>query len=221
MNSKADSDFSSLDYWRDRHDKFKLDPTGVGNVAYDADENEQIYIRAKNYISEVVKNLPIVSTKASALDLGCGIGKMTTALTENAYFYTGVDISPTAVEIAQKQYPKSNYIVGNIAKLPFHIRFNIILERTVFIHLVEQNYWESVLSEVKRLLKDDGVFILQDYLPLKESDAPKTADHVTQRTYSEYEEAFAKIGMKFDLELRESVEKKMSLSPNTHFVTHI
>lgn len=216
---KTDSNFSSLDYWRERHDQFKLNPTGVGNVAYSAKENEEIYDQVVRYFTSIIASLSL-PPKARTLDLGCGIGKMTSAFVDNDCSYTGVDISRTAVEIARSKHLNSTYIIGNIAKLPFNNPFKVIFQRTVFIHLVEDEYWDSVLKEIKRLLDKDGIFIIQDYLPINRIDSPNNTQHVTRRLYSEYETAFDALEMKFDIALKNQFLEKVELHPNTHFVTH-
>ena len=220
-NTENGAEFSSVEYWRNRHNEYGTDPRGVGTIMMDSAENETIYANAVRGLTEILKHLPLPQN-SKALDLGCGIGKMVPSFTqENNFHYTGVDVSETAVSIAQKTFPDSRFIMSNIADLPLDGPFDIIMQRTVFIHLTEDDYWNSVLREVKRLLAPGGIFIVHDFFPNIEEDAARSVSHVKQRLYSVYEDAFSKIYMTFDETLREAVCAKIPrMSPNTHFVRH-
>lgn len=217
--SQPDLEFDSLAYWRARHEQYLLDPRGVGNVGLTASENERIYKALDIYIENIVINLH-KAPPVRVLDLGCGIGMLAAAFIRTGCEYTGVDVSPKAVEIAKSNYPKGRFEVANIAQLPLTGEFDIIIERTVLIHLVEEAYWHAVIAEVKRLLARDGVFIINDHLPVTDSEVSTRAAHVKFRLYGQYAEALQKLNMKFDLELRTELSARMALSPNTHLVTH-
>jgi SAM-dependent methyltransferase len=104
--------------------------------------------------------------------------------------------------------------------LPFVEPFDIIIERTVFIHLVEDDYWRSTLRQVKRSLAPDGRFILIDRLPKDVQSAPQSAAHVKFRLLSQYEEEFARTGLRFDPDARAEITRHVSLNENTHIAIH-
>lgn len=216
---KQSTDFDSLTYWRARHDQYLFDPKGVGNVTLDTEENLRIYRLMDEYIEQLVRHFQTPS-RLRVLDLGCGIGMLTPAFTRCGCDYTGVDISSTAIEIARQRNSSARFFSGNIAKLPFDEEFDIVIERTVFIHLVEDAYWSSVLGEVKRVLSKDGVFILMDKLPISPAEVPARAPHINFRLYDDYVRELAKNGLKFNEVMRGTLAGKVSLSPTTHFVTH-
>lgn len=211
--------FNSLEYWRSRHEQYLTDPRGVGNVIYSSEENEKIYVAMNEYIEKLVRVLNKPSP-VKVLDLGCGIGMISGAFIRTGCIYTGVDISENAIEIARKKHPSGTFFVGNIANLPFNEYFDIIIERTVFIHLVEDDYWRSVICEVKRLLSSHGLFILMDCLPESAAEVPGKGPHVKFRLYSEYEDVFNEAGLKFNLNLKNMLSTKMEISPYTHFISH-
>ena len=211
--------FDSLAYWRARHEQYLLNPKGVGNATLDTSENERIYKAINIYIANIVKNLER-ERPIKVLEFGCGIGMIAEAFINTGCEYTGIDISDKAVEIARSNHPTGRFEVANIADLSFVEKYDLIIERTVFIHLVEDDYWHSVILETKRLLANDGLFIVIDQLPKESSEDAGGATHVKFRLYGEYAEAFRKAGLKFDLALRNKLAGKMQLSPHTHFVTH-
>jgi SAM-dependent methyltransferase len=154
------------------------------------------------------------------LDLGCGIGKLAPALVNCGFDYTGVDISPTAIDLAKQREPRGRFEVANIARLPFTKPFDIILERTVFIHLVEDDYWNAVISEVGRLLAPRGTFLFMDHLPRDAESVPGHAPHVKFRLYDEYAIALGRVGLDFNEHARKGIAAKIDLRPHTHLVTH-
>jgi SAM-dependent methyltransferase len=110
--------------------------------------------------------------------------------------------------------------VGNIAHLPFDELFDIVIERTVFIHLVEDNYWKSTLHQVKRSLATKGVFILIDHLPKDAQSAPKSAKHVKFRLMGQYEEEFMLAGLRFSPEMRDEITRHVPLNEHTYIASH-
>lgn len=211
--------FDSVAYWRARHEQYLSDLQGVGNVSLDANDNQRIYKAIDAYVETLVRAIAVRSG-GRVLDLGCGIGMLADAFLRSGLDYTGVDVSDAALTIARERHPRGRFEVADIAQLPMQGTFDLIVERTVFIHLVEQSRWQSVLAEVKRLLADSGVFILIDNIPTQNNDAPQDATHVRFRRRADYETEFARLGLAFDPELRDRVAAAISLSPHTHFVTH-
>lgn len=50
---------------------------------------------------------------SKVLDIGSGTGHHVAAFTENGINATGIDISPSMVELSKETYPSSNYMIGN------------------------------------------------------------------------------------------------------------
>jgi len=88
------------------------------------------------------------------LDLGCGGGWE--YLGKN-YETTGVDISEEAVEQAKKIYP--NALVADLKELPFPDNtFDSVISLDIFGHILKENK-DQVLSEIKRVLKPNGITV--------------------------------------------------------------
>jgi SAM-dependent methyltransferase len=218
MTAPAPS-FDSLSYWRTRHDRYLSDSKGVGNAALDTAHNDRIYAAIEKYVGDIAAHLKTRGARR-VLDLGCGIGMLANAFVAHGLEYTGVDISETAVGIASANHPRARFLVGNIASLPFTELFDIVIERTVFIHLVEDDYWKSTLRQVKRSLAPGGAFILIDHLPRDAASAPQSAAHVKFRLLDQYEREFAEVGLQFDPAVRTETARHVALNEHTHMATH-
>ena len=102
--------------------------------------------------------------KGKALDLCCGAGTNTVYLAEKGFEVTGIDISPTAVDIAKEKAEqanaKINFSVQNFVELPFRDElFDFIFDMGCFHH-VEPEDREKFIGGVHRVLKDGGLYML-------------------------------------------------------------
>ena len=93
------------------------------------------------------------------LDAGCGEGHLLEKISERGYNNLfGVDVTDVALESAAKRVPKAELSLQDISKFSFEDKsFDIVVCTEVIEHV--ENYNE-VLTELKRILKDDGLLIL-------------------------------------------------------------
>lgn len=101
----------------------------------------------------------------NVLDLGCGWGGETVALSEKSNFVVGVDIEFESLKIARKfaykkGRQKNTYFVQGLANiLPFSERFfDLVYTNDVFEHLSEPS---QVFKEIFRTLKPGGKLVVQ------------------------------------------------------------
>lgn len=101
--------------------------------------------------------------KADVLDVGCGSGALITEIKILGHEVSGVDISPEMVAKAKEQIAKvrgnpENIGIGGAEDIPYESKhFDVV----TCVGVVEYVYDHSqVLSELKRVLKDDGRIIL-------------------------------------------------------------
>ena len=95
------------------------------------------------------------------LDLACGEGYGSFFLAKNAQCVLGIDIYPKTIQHALKAYPKDNleFKEGSILDIPVSGSkiFDVIVCFEALEHLDDH---ARLLSEIKRLLKDDGLLII-------------------------------------------------------------
>jgi SAM-dependent methyltransferase len=97
---------------------------------------------------------------ARVLDLGCGAGYGTAELAGRARSAMGIDLAPEAIEHASSAYPLANisFVPASVTAVPFRDgSFDLITAFEVIEHL---DNWRALLSEGRRLLHPNGVFLV-------------------------------------------------------------
>jgi cyclopropane fatty-acyl-phospholipid synthase-like methyltransferase len=110
---------------------------------------------------------------SSVLDLGCGAG-MLALLKRKGVTLTGVDLSPEC-SLAARRNGYDFTATTELSKLPFpDDRFDYVVSLDVFGHIGFEEK-DAVLSEVKRVLRPDGVTM----------HGIECTDHAAQKNYDE------------------------------------
>ncbi|NPV26673.1 MAG: methyltransferase domain-containing protein [Firmicutes bacterium] len=129
------------------------------------------------------------------LDLAFGEGYGCAIMAEKAADVTGVELDEKAVKHASSRYPLPNvkFIKGSITEVPIRGEkiFDVITCFEAIEHIEEH---EKLLAEVKRLLKEDGLFIISSPNKLTYSDetAYKNPYHVKELYFDEFRELLTK-----------------------------
>lgn len=98
------------------------------------------------------------------LDLACGSGRHTRLL-RTLGWSVGLDLSPVLLRLARANDPDGPYVRADMRVLPFaHDTFSLITNLfTSFGYFASDEEHATVLTEVRRVLREGGVFVL-DYL---------------------------------------------------------
>ena len=92
------------------------------------------------------------------LDLGCGIGQYSKVLSQYGYDVTSADISDIALNKV-KEFNENIVKVDMQEQLPFEDRkFNLVFAN-LSIHYFSDKDTKKLMLEIKRILKEDGLFI--------------------------------------------------------------
>ena len=125
----------------------------------------------------------------TVLDLACGEGYGTYILAREAEYVAGVDIDKLTVQHARSRYVKDNleFIEGSILAVPIEggKKFDVAVCFEAIEHIAEH---DKLLSEVKRLLKDDGLFIVSTPNKTVYTDEPDYHNpfHVKELYFDEF-----------------------------------
>lgn len=105
-----------------------------------------------NYLRYLMKN-----ARGKVLIIGCG-SQDDMSIIPDGCEGIGIDISAEAVKKSKERYPRFSYFVADATNLPFSdSSFDCVVCSEVIEHIPED---ERALSEVKRILKNNGIFII-------------------------------------------------------------
>jgi ubiquinone/menaquinone biosynthesis C-methylase UbiE len=114
-------------------------------------------------IKQIEKNGMEVSLE-KALDFGCGVGRLTQALSEYFSNVVGIDISERMIALAKNYNSKKNceFFVSDIKKLKLikSDQFSFIYSNITLQHIKPQFVF-MYFKEFQRILKNNGVLVFQ------------------------------------------------------------
>ena len=102
----------------------------------------------------------------SILDVGCGTGSHLELYQRFGCNLFGIDLSPAMLEVARARLGDSAQLeLGDATRMSFEDhKFDLVISM-LSLHEMTQQTRSGVLSEMKRVLKDDGRILLIDYHP--------------------------------------------------------
>lgn len=95
------------------------------------------------------------------LDAGCGNGRLLTSLEGKKIDYLGIDSSENLIKLAQKEHPKEEFLVMNMDGLKLkESSYDAAFAIASLHHLPSRDLRLQALSEIDRVLKDEGYFFI-------------------------------------------------------------
>jgi SAM-dependent methyltransferase len=148
------------------------DPLWAVLVAPDKRKNrwklDEFFATGEDEIRDVMKDvesLGLEIDRRTALDFGCGVGRLTQALADRFGTVWGIDIAPSMIELARRydRHPdRCHYRVNESADLRIFETgvFGFIYSNIVLQH-IEPRYQGGYLRELVRVLAPGGVLVFQ------------------------------------------------------------
>lgn len=131
----------------------------VRNMYYETHGSMSINKAVKRRISMIVNAL-CGNAKKTLLDYGCGYQTLRSQLDVNIT-YIGADINLAVIQNNREKDPKASYVIVDENQLPFKDKSIDVLVSVFVFHF---NISLLQLSELYRILSDDGVMIFNLYL---------------------------------------------------------
>lgn len=156
---------------------------------YNSDD-EKIKLMHK-YMPPIPEVEEFKAIKIKVLDAGCLIGRFINIIQGAGYDYTGIDQSQYAIDTAKRFNPNDKFIHGFLwesSKVLGEEQFDIVWMNAVMQHntLPEK---QKVIPELFKVLKHDGIFIMNESTVLE--------DTKTQLTYDNWINLIESFGFKF------------------------
>jgi SAM-dependent methyltransferase len=102
----------------------------------------------------------ISAHKGKLLDLGCGVGQYSKYFLDKEFDVTSADISERALAYLSEKYEGIKTVQIDMTEpLPFADKSFDLVFANLSIHFFSEKDTHSLISEVKRILNDDGIFV--------------------------------------------------------------
>lgn len=95
------------------------------------------------------------------LDVGCGIGLYSIALSKLGHSVCGVDISPQMINHAKRLCQNCEFIISDILKLELHKKFDLIIFTYSTFNFFSSTQRNKFLKKMYSFLNPDGIFYFE------------------------------------------------------------
>jgi len=114
--------------------------------------------------------------KGSILEIGSGCGRDAEIFIKAGYKYTGVDISSSLINIAQKRVPEAIFLEQSVYELNFPkgTRFDGFWASATLLHIPKTRISEA-LRKIKKFIKNGGI----GFISIKEGSGEKMETGLT------------------------------------------
>ncbi|MCD6550013.1 class I SAM-dependent methyltransferase [bacterium] len=123
------------------------------------------FSRTRSFLWDELKPLiNYVKDGDRVLDVGCGNGRLLSALRDKEVNYIGIDSSEKLIDIAREKFrdiENAQFLVVEALNLPFeNNNFHKVYSIAVLHHIPSLEYRLKFLEEIRRVLKPKGLLIL-------------------------------------------------------------
>lgn len=129
------------------------------NIKWDAEKYTSDFSFVHQYGTSVI-DLIDADKNSTVLDLGCGNGALTKALSDKGYIAKGMDASPELLNIARKNYPDIEFLLGDASDFNISEPVDIVFSNAVF-HWINQERQLDLIKCVYHALKKNGQFVFE------------------------------------------------------------
>ena len=153
---------------------------------WDVDEFLRTGVDEIAQLMERCASLALPGQRERALDLGCGVGRLTQPLADHFQRVIGLDISEAMVRRARelnRHGDRCEYIIHGSSRLPFaDASFDLIYTRIVLQH-IPSALIPAYVREFVRTLRPGGLIVMQipSHIPWVNRIQPKTLAYDTLR----------------------------------------
>jgi SAM-dependent methyltransferase len=152
-------------YWNRRYDT--IDATKSGHIDLPAEYNEWLYRRKQAHVRRVVARVGGSLRDARLLEIAAGSGAwMAFWQAQGVGDYCGIDLSERAVEGLRERFPQHRFLQHDLNDLrvgdAVGAGYDCVSAIDVLYHVVDDDRFGAVLSDLASVLKPGGLLILHD-----------------------------------------------------------
>ena len=181
--------FDPHKYWEDRHRAYGTDLRSVGNKTFDDAANRDQLIEKAVWLGWLFGALG-QGPGTRLLDAGCGQGFLTRLFQGAGWQCHGIDVSHTAIEMAQAANDGVTYEAGPLEEIETGETFDLCLLADVTYHVVEDDRLDRILARLLSVLAPGGRLVVIEYFPGVESVSP----HCRWRNREDYDRRLVALG---------------------------
>lgn len=125
-------------------------------------DTEEFFLTGVHDLEPIIQSAGLTS-REMALDFGCGVGRLSQAMTRYFKHVIGVDISPVMINLAEKYNRFGERCQYQVCENLKHFRdntFDFILTILVLQH-IEPKYSKNYIRDFVRILKPGGKLVFQ------------------------------------------------------------
>ena len=109
---------------------------------------------------EAERFLSLIPSGGTIIDIGCGSGRDVKKFSERGFRVTGIDFSPSMIEIAKRNAPKATFKNIDMHSLDLEDTFDAAWANASLLHISKARFLE-VLEKIYSILSDDGLFYIK------------------------------------------------------------
>jgi SAM-dependent methyltransferase len=139
----------------------------VSEKGLDAESTMPDHFVRKKEIETILETLAAINNKSlKILEIGCGNGVLLNELHKNGYKYvTGIDFLDEFVKLSQSRGLPYDIRLGDARNLDFESSaYDVVIAERVIINLLKSEDQNKAFSEVRRVIKKNGYFIMFEAL---------------------------------------------------------
>ena len=159
-------------YWEDRAQRFAGEGAGLAAVcSYGMPE----FYNRMIHVSQRLALEPWLAIKPGmrVLDVGCGVGRWSSMLAQRGAEVTGMDLSPTMIQEAQRRAvahgvsERCRFLVQDLAQLEAGEQFDLVIGVTVLQHILDAAALREAVRRMRAHLKPGGRMVLLEAAPAR------------------------------------------------------
>lgn len=129
------------------------------NIKWDSNSYKDNFSFVPSYGIDVM-NLITKEPGSTALDLGCGNGRLTSELKKRGFRVSGLDQSKEMLSLARRDYPDITFMEDDAVSFSLREKVDLIFSNAV-LHWIDEDKQPSLIENISSNLNEGGELVLE------------------------------------------------------------